>query len=596
MDGTSIDRQSGAFLGVERSLGGRRWRARGGDDRLALALAQRLDLPEPVARVLAGRGVPLEEAASFLDPTLRALLPDPLHLRDMEKAAKRIAAAVMAAEPIAVFGDYDVDGATSAALLKLFGAAVGLPVRLYIPDRIAEGYGPNLPALLRLGAEGIRLIVTVDCGTLAFEPLEGAAAAGIEVIVVDHHQAEPLLPRALAVINPNRLDETSPHRQLAAVGVTFLLVVAVNRLLREAGWYGARAEPDLMRWIDLVALGTVCDVVPLTGVNRALVRQGLKIMARRGNLGLRALADVAGLDEAPSAYHLGFILGPRVNAGGRVGEADLGARLLTTADPAEAAQLAERLDRHNLERRAIEAALLEDAIARVETEGAAGPIIVAAGEGWHPGVIGIIASRLKERYNRPALVVALKDGMGKGSGRSVPGVDLGAAVIAARQAGLLVNGGGHAMAAGLTVEAHKLPALEAFLAERIGGEIAAKGTAPGLSLDGALTLQAACRPLIDMLERLQPYGAGNAEPLFVLRDATALRADVVGEGHVRCILGDAAGTRLKAIAFRSLDTPLGQALLRKPASPLHLAGRLRADGWAGPEGVQFVIEDGAHPV
>ena len=585
-----------AFLGVERSLGGRRWRVRGNDDRLALALAQRLALPEPVARVLAGRGIGLEEVESFLNPTLRLLLPDPFHLRDMAKAAERFAAAIMSGEQIAVFGDYDVDGATSAALLKHFCAALGVPIRVYIPDRLTEGYGPNAPALLRLRAEGNRLVITVDCGTLAFEPLDVAAEAGIDVIVVDHHQAEPRLPRAAAVVNPNRIDETSPHRQLAAVGVAFLLVVAVNRLLREAGWYRMRCEPDLMQWIDLVALGTVCDVVPLTGVNRALVRQGLKVMARRANPGLKALADLARIDEPPTAYHLGFLLGPRVNAGGRVGEADLGARLLTTPDAAEAMQLAQRLDGYNLERQGIEARVLEEATALVEAETERKPIVFVAGEGWHPGVIGIVASRLKERYNRPAFVVALEGGMGRGSGRSVAGVDLGAAVIAAKQAGLLVNGGGHVMAAGLTLAADKLQVLGDFLARRIGGEIEAKGIVPSLALDGALSLAAANRPLIDMLDRLQPYGAGNAEPVFVLRDATAVRADVVGTGHVRCILGDAAGGRLKAIAFRSVETPLGQALLRRPAAPLHLAGRLRADGWTGPEGVQFIIEDGAETV
>jgi len=439
-----------AFLGVERSLLGRRWRQRAADDRAALTLAQRLSLPEPIARVLAGRGIGAAEAEDFLNPTLRALLPDPLHLRDMAAAAARIAAAVMSGEPIAVFGDYDVDGATSAALLERFFAAAGVPIRVYIPDRLREGYGPNAPALLRLRAEGVGLVITVDCGTAAFEPLAAAAEAGLDVIVVDHHVAEPRLPRAAAVINPSRLDEESPHRQLAAVGVAFLLVVAVNRALREAGWYRLRCQPDLMQWLDLVALGTVCDVVPLTGVNRALVTQGLKVMARRANPGLAALADVSRLDERPNAYHLGFLLGPRVNAGGRVGEADLGVRLLTTPDPGEARALAERLDGYNQERQAIEARVLAEAIAAVEGA-TAGSLAFATAPGWHPGVIGIVASRLKERYNRPAFVVALDGGIGKGSGRSVNGVDMGAAVIAAKQAGLLINGGGHAMAAGLTV-------------------------------------------------------------------------------------------------------------------------------------------------
>lgn len=585
-------RPAQAFLGVERSLLGRRWRERPADDRATLALAQRFSLPEPVARALVARGIGLDDVDDFLNPTLRGLLPDPFHLRGMDIAARRVADAVMSGEPIGVFGDYDVDGATSSALLKHFFAAVGAPIRIYIPDRLKEGYGPNASALLRLKAEGIRLIVTVDCGTSAFEPLETAAEAGLDVIVVDHHVAEPKLPRALAVVNPNRFDEESPHRQLAAVGVAFLLAVAANKLLREAGWYRMRCEPDLMQWLDIVALGTVCDVVPLTGVNRALVTQGLKVMARRANPGLVALADVARIDERPNAYHLGFLLGPRVNAGGRVGEADLGARLLTTPDPGEARSLAKRLDDYNLERQAIEAEVLQAAIDRVEGM-PSGAIVFAASKGWHPGVIGIVASRLKDRYNRPTFVVALEGGVGKGSGRSISGVDMGSAVIAAKQAGLLVNGGGHAMAAGLTVNAERVEALHAFLDERIGSEIAEKRIVPTLSVDAALSLSAAKRPLVELLERLQPFGSGNAEPSFVVRDATVVRADVVGTGHVRVILSDAMGGRLKAIAFRSLDTELGRALLAKPTVPLHLAGHLRADSWAGPDGVQFIIDDGA---
>ena len=581
-----------AFLGVEHSLLGRRWRQRARDDRAALVLAQRLAVPEPVARVLAGRGVGVSEAESFLNPTLRAFLPEPLHLRDMAAAAARITAAVTAGEPIGVFGDYDVDGATSAALLARFFAAVSAPIRVYIPDRLREGYGPNASALLRLYSEGVRLVITVDCGTAAFAPLETAAESGLDVIVVDHHIAEPRLPRAVAVINPNRLDEDSPHRQLAAVGVAFLLVVAVNRSLREVGWYRTRSEPDLMQWLDLVALGTVCDVVPLIGLNRALVTQGLKVMARRANPGLAALADVSRLEARANAYHLGFLLGPRVNAGGRVGEADLGVRLLTTPDPAEAAAIARRLDGYNQERQALEAAVLEEAIAAIE--GAArGSLVFAAAQRWHPGVIGIVASRLKERFNRPAFVVALDGGIGRGSGRSVSGVDMGAAVIAAKQAGLLINGGGHAMAAGLTVAADRVTALHDFLEARIGAEIAEKEIVPTLTLDGALELAAANRALVELLARLEPYGVGNAEPVFAVRGARAVRSEVAGSGHVRCILADAAGGRLKAIAFRSLETPLGQALLRTSAVPLHVAGHLRADSWAGPDGVQLVIEDAA---
>jgi single-stranded-DNA-specific exonuclease len=449
--------------------------------------------------------------------------------------------------------------------------------------------------MLRLKAEGARVVVTVDCGTVAFEPLAEAAAAGLDVVVIDHHAAEPRLPHACAVINPNRLDETSPHRQLAAVGVTFLLVVALNRALREAGWYArhGRPEPDLLRLLDLVALGTVCDVVPLTGLNRVLVAQGLKVMAWRGNAGIAALCDVARLDERPDAWHVGFILGPRVNAGGRVGEPDLGARLLATDDPGEAVEAAQRLDAYNAERQAIEQEVLAEAVARVEAEGPRDGFVFVAGAGWHPGVIGIVASRLKERFHLPAMVVALDGEMGKGSGRSVPGVDLGATVIAARQAGLLVNGGGHPMAAGLTVEAARVAELRLFLEARLARQIAVTGYRPALGLDGALLPGAATVELARALAPLGPFGVGNAEPRFAVPAARIVKAEVVGQDHVRCIMTAADGGRLKAVAFRALDTPLGRALLQAGALPLHVAGRLRLDGWAGVDAVQMLIEDAA---
>jgi single-stranded-DNA-specific exonuclease len=584
-----------SFLGVERSLTGRRWRARLTDDRAALALAQRLGVPEIVGRVLAARGVALDDADDFLNPTLRRLLPDPASLRDMDKAAARLVRAVTGGEQIAVFGDYDVDGATSSALLARFFAAVGVPLRIYIPDRLAEGYGPNAPALLRLHEEGIGLVVTVDCGITAFEPLEAAAQTGLDVIVVDHHVAEPRLPAAAAVVNPNRLDDDSSQGQLAAVGVVFLLAVAVNRDLRAAGWYGAgRAEPDLLQWLDLVALGTVCDQVPLVGLNRALVAQGLRVMARRGNAGLAALADVGRVQERPGAYHLGFVIGPRVNAGGRVGEAVLGAQLLATADVAEAAQLAERLDGYNRERQVIEAAVLEAALAQTEAgDAAAGPVVFAVGDDWHPGVIGIVASRLTERFNRPACVVSLAGGVGKGSGRSVPGVALGPAVIAARQAGLLVNGGGHAMAAGFTVAPERLPALRDFLAERFADQVPADGLVPSLAIDAALQPTAATPELLALLEQAGPYGAGHPTPRFAVSAARITHAAVVGEHHVRCVLTGAGGGRLNAIAFRAMDGALGPALLQSGGLPLHLAGRLRPDNWRGRDGVQLIVEDAA---
>lgn len=586
------------LLGVESSLTGKRWESRLTDERAGLTLAQRLDLPEVVGRLLAARGVGPEQAELFLAPTLRDLLPNPSSLQDMDKAAQRLAEAVERGERIAVFGDYDVDGATSSALLRRFLRHLGQEPRVYIPDRIAEGYGPNAPALRRLAGEGAKLVITVDCGITAFEALEAARDAGLESIVVDHHAAEPRLPPAAAVVNPNRLDDGSGLGQLAAVGVTFLLLVALNRALRERGWYAkaGRSEPDLLALLDLVALGTVCDVVPLTGLNRAFVAQGLKVMGQRRNPGLRALADVAGIDEAPGTYHAGFLLGPRVNAGGRVGQAPLGADLLATEDLALAANIARQLDAYNAERKEIEAAVLDQALLQVETEGAPEGLVFAASEGWHAGVIGIVASRLKERYNLPALVVALEDGIGKGSARSVPGVDLGAAVIAARQAGLLINGGGHPMAAGLTVAAEQAGELRAFLCARLGETLRKLDYVPALGIDSALSVAGANSELLEHLERLAPYGTANAEPRFALPEAKVVESAVVGENHVRCTLAGAdGGPRLRAIAFRALDTPLGEALLKPRGLPLHVAGKLRADSWRGGGAVQFLIDDAARP-
>ena len=582
-------------LDVARSVSGRHWRLRPAPEREVKALVEAHELPELVCRVLVGRGVSGEDAESFLNPTLRALLPDPAHLRDMDRAAGRLAVAVMAGETIGIFGDYDVDGATSAALLIRFFRAVGAPTLVHIPDRAREGYGPNLPALEGLKARGARCVVTVDCGTTAFDVVERAKAAGLDVIVVDHHIAEPRLPAAFALINPNRVDEDSPHRQLAAVGVAYLLVVALNRALRLKGWYATRPEPDLLSWLDLVALGTVADVVPLTGLNRALVAQGLKVMARRGNLGLATLADIARIDSRPSAYHLGFVFGPRINAGGRVGQSDLGVRLLGTEDADEAAALAMRLDALNGERQAIEAAVLEAAIEQVETRGIGNaPLVVAAAEGWHQGVIGIVASRLKERFGRPAAVVAIEGALGKGSCRSIPGVDIGAAITAARQAGLLINGGGHAMAAGFTVEAERIVALAGFLMERCAPDASrAMDAASSLSLDGILAPEGATLDLVRALDRLAPFGTGNAEPRFALANTRVLRAEIVGNGHVKCLVASAGPSRLKAIAFRSGSEPLGAALLARQGGTLHLVGRLRLNRWQERDDVEFHIDDAA---
>lgn len=593
MDGSADPR---GFLGVERSLRGLRWRERGGDARLGLTLAQRLGVPEIVGRILAGRGVAESEAERYLMPMLRDALPDPLSFKGMAEAVARLVDAVRNGETIAIFGDYDVDGATSSALLKRFLESAGGKVRVYIPDRQREGYGPNAPALLKLKAEGAAVAITVDCGVTAFAPLTAAAEAGLDVIVVDHHVAEPALPCALAVINPNRLDESGAYGNLAAVGVAFLLAIAINRALRQAGHYASRAEPDLMTLLDLVALGTVCDVVPLTGLNRALVAQGLKMMRQRSNIGLAALADTARLAERIDAYHAGFILGPRVNAGGRVGAADLGTRLLSTDDAVEARQIAVELDRLNDERRQIEARVLDEAIAEVEAAEDKAPLIFVAKQGWHAGVIGIVASRLKERYGRPALVATIDNGIAKGSGRSIGGVALGAAIIAARQAGLLVNGGGHAMAAGFTVETGKLGALRDFLAAHIAEVLGGQKPVAELGVDGALACAAATPDFAALIERMAPFGTGNAEPRFAFANLRVLRATLVGkeQSHVSCVLGDGAGMgRLKAIAFRAVESALGPALLRSQGAGFHIAGHVRADNWQGREGVQLLIDDAA---
>ncbi len=583
-----------AFLGVERSASGKRWELRPVDERLAAAISQSRGLPDIVGRAIAGRGIGLEDIEGFLNPSLRDQMPDPMHLRGMEEGISRLLRAIRNGEKVAVFGDYDVDGATSSALFRRYFAALGMPLQVYIPDRIAEGYGPNAPALLKLHRDGVKLVITVDCGITAFDPLAAAKEAGLDVIVVDHHAAEPRLPAASAVINPNRLDDDSPHGYLAAAGVTFLVLVGLNRALREAGWFKQRREPDLRQLLDIVALGTVADVVALRGLNRVLTAQGLKVLAQRRNIGLRALADIAGMDEMPGTYHLGFLLGPRINAGGRVGEPSLGADLLSTEDEGAAREIARRLDGYNAERKQIESQCLEQAIDIAENRGVGEHLVYVGAEGWHPGVIGIVAGRLKERYNRPACVVAFENGVGKGSGRSVEGVDLGAHVIAARQSDLLMNGGGHKMAAGFTVAEGESEAFAAFLEERISAELAGEPIRPRLSLDGGLSVSGATLDLIASLESLAPFGMGNAEPRFALPNARIAHADVVGTDHVRCRIAGEGGASLKAIAFRCADQEMGALLLSaRGGAPVHLAGRLRVDRWQGREQPQLMIDDAA---
>jgi len=573
-----------AFLNVETSLTGRRWRGPDAEvDRLAEAMAQATRLPLSLCASLAARGVGAQDAVAFLAPHLRDLLPDPLLLRDMGRAAARLRAAVTGRQRIAVFADYDVDGGASAALLIIWLRAFGRQATLYIPDRIDEGYGPNVAAMAGLGAAH-DLIVCVDCGTLSHEPI---AAAGCDVVVLDHHLGAETLPPALAVVNPNRQDEDGSLGHLCAAGVVFLLLVEANRQLRGDGVQG----PDLMAMLDLVALATVADVAPLIGVNRALVRQGLKVMARRDRVGLRALADVARMDQAPNTYALGFLLGPRVNAGGRIGAADLGARLLATDDPHEAVALAQRLDALNTERRDIEARVRELALAQATERGLDGPLVWAAGAGWHPGVVGIVAARLKEAAHRPAVVIGVEDGIGKGSARSVSGVDLGAAVQRLAAEGLLIKGGGHRMAAGLTVAEDRIEAAMARLADLLAKQGAGAGGREDFRIDSILMPGAATPALVDQIESAGPFGASAPAPRFAFADqmVTARR---IGETHLRVNFGGSV-ERVEAIAFGAFDSQIGPALLDAGHQRFHLAGRLEINHWNGRSKVQMRLEDAA---
>ncbi|SFR41868.1 single-stranded-DNA-specific exonuclease RecJ [Litoreibacter janthinus] len=575
-----------AFLGVERSLTGRRWIGLSLEqDRLAEAMAQQTGLPRPLCATLARLGVQIDEAEGYLTPALRDLLPDPSVLKDMDVAATRVATAVRKKERIAVFADYDVDGGASAALLIVWLRDMGLRATLYIPDRIDEGYGPNAPAMASLAAEH-DLVICVDCGTLSHDAL--AAAVGADVIVLDHHLGGETLPPAIAVVNPNRQDEDGSLAHLCAAGVVFLLLVAVNRLMR-----AERGVPDLMAMLDLVALATVADVAPLVGVNRALVRQGLKVMAGRQRLGLRILSDVARMDTAPTAYHLGFLLGPRINAGGRIGAADLGARLLSTDQEAEAQALAERLDLLNTERREIETAVREAALMQAEERGLDAPLVWAAGEGWHPGVVGIVAARLKEASNRPAVVIGLEGDEGKGSARSVTGIDLGAQIQRLAAEGLLIKGGGHKMAAGLTVARDQLEPAMARLTEMMEKQGAGLLGPSDLRLDGIMMPAAASVELIELIEQAGPFGAGAAGPRFVFPDQVIKFTKPVGEGHLKISFGDGGPVKLDAIAFGAFNSDLGPTLEAHAGRRFHLAGRVEINTWQGRRSAQLRLEDAA---
>jgi single-stranded-DNA-specific exonuclease len=583
-----------AALNITRSIVGQPWHWRGTSTDGRDPGFQPDDL---VTQLLISRGCPREQVEQYRNPTIRAFMPDPSLFRDMDRAAERLADAVQAGEQVTIFGDYDVDGATSAALLVRLLGDLGLPAGSYIPDRLMEGYGPSGEALVRLASQGASLIVTVDCGAQAFEALAMARDAGVDVVVVDHHKCAAALPAAFALVNPNRLDESdegATHGHLAAVGVAFLLGAALLRTLRGRGWFDRRAEPRIMDLLDLVALGTVADVAQLRGLNRAFVAQGLKVMAGRRNIGLAALITASRLSRAPLCHDLGFALGPRINAGGRVGRSDLGVRLLTTQDPQEAATIAAELDRLNEERRTIEAQVQEAAEQLADAQHNRAVALVS-GEGWHPGVIGIVAGRLKERLGRPAIVIALDEtGVGKGSGRSIAGVDLGAAVLAAKDEGLLVAGGGHAMAAGLTVAPGGVDALAEFLDARLAADVGRATGERSLLIDAVLSPRGVNPDFVAAIDAGGPYGMGWPAPRIATGPVRMIRADIVGTNHVRAIVAGEDGQSIKTVAFRQAETPLGQALLGAPRDRrLWLAGRAKIDDWGARPAAELHVEDAA---
>ncbi|HEY5412879.1 MAG TPA: single-stranded-DNA-specific exonuclease RecJ [Caulobacteraceae bacterium] len=590
--------QMSGFLGVARSLSGRLWLQRPADSETVRQHQLKHGLSEPLARALAARRIGPEGAEPYLNPTLKAQFPDPSSFLDMDRAAEILVDALESGRSAAVFADYDVDGASSAALLVRWFRAMGAELAIYVPDRMTEGYGPSAAAFGRLKDQGVELVVTVDCGAAAHEPIAAAAELGLDVVVIDHHIMHGDSPPAAAVVNPNRPGCNSGQGMLAAAGVTFVLLAALNREARRRGLFAERSEPDIRQWLDLAALGAVCDVTQLTGFNRALTAQGLKVMSGWANPGLKALLAVAGSKPSPATvFHAGFILGPRINAGGRIGRSDLGARLLSTDDPEEAMALAEELDALNASRKEVERLVFEEAVAAIEQSGAASdPVLVVAREGWHPGVVGIVAGRLRERHRRPAIVIGLDPAtrIGKGSGRSQPGVDLGRAIISAFEADLLLAGGGHAMAAGLTIRADGVDALRSFLCERLESDFAISAAADAVEIDALVSPGGADRQLLEDFQRLAPFGPGNPEPVFALGDVLIAQPLAMRGGHIRCILSDGAGGRLKAIAWRAQDTELGRRLMAGQGA-LHVVGRLKPDDYMGREGVQFEIEDAADP-
>jgi len=586
------------YLGVTRSLTGRRWRERPADPDIVRRHQLSLGLTEPLARALASRGIADGGGENYLNPTLKALFPDPSSFLDMDRAATILVDALERNRPVTVFADYDVDGASSAAQLVRWFRVMGKDLPIYVPDRVIEGYGPSPAAFRRIKAEGAELVVTVDCGAAAYEALACAAEIGLEVVVIDHHLMREAIPPAAALVNPNRPGCASGQGVLAAAGVTFVLLAALNREARRRGLFGDRSEPDLRQWLDLAALGAICDVTQLVGFNRALTTQGLKVMSAWRNPGLKALMDVAKGQGEATTFHAGFILGPRINAGGRIGRADLGARLLSTDDPQEAHTLALELDALNAARKEVEREVVEAAVRIIEHESnqADAPMLLVAADDWHPGVIGIVAGRLRERYRKPVVVVGVDRAanVGKGSGRSQPGVNLGRAVQAAFDEGLLLAGGGHAMAAGLTVRPDAIPELREFLCERLALETGVAAAEDAIDVDALVTTRGADRALLADFQRLAPFGPGNPEPTFALADVRLERPMALRGGHVRVTLADGSGGKLKAVAWRAEDTELGRRLMAEGGA-IHVAGRLKADNWQGREAVEMEIEDVADP-
>ncbi|MES2961013.1 MAG: single-stranded-DNA-specific exonuclease RecJ [Pseudomonadota bacterium] len=586
------------------SILGLNWQQKTFDERHASTIYQRFQLSEVLSNLLSSREISLDEIENFLEPKIKTALPNPFELGDMDKAVAHVIEAVKKNKKITIFADYDVDGATSAATLKRFFREVGIDVGIYIPDRVLEGYGPNSQALLNLKKNGTDLVITVDCGTVAFKPLEDAAAVGLEIIVIDHHLGVLEKPDAIAVINPNLLNEIFPHKNLCAAGVSFLFAVAINKKLREENYYAQRKEPNLLNLLDLVALGTVCDVMSLTGLNRAFVSAGLKILKQRKNLGLREICDLAGLDEEPSAYHLGFIIGPRINAGGRVGKSDLGARILSSEDEGEVKEIAAQLEILNKQRKEIEVQVLEEAVKALES-GVGGfkttdPVIFAVSKYWHQGVIGIVASRLKDLYNKPVAVIAIDDEgkKGKASCRSISGIDFGGEILKARLEGLLLEGGGHAMAGGFSVLPEKISELHQFFNQNLGEKIMELSAHKKMEFDIALDLPQVNIELLKELSKLEPFGVGNARPKFILRDVQKVKANIIGKTgeHISGIFCTKSAVgftgQIQAVAFRSTNTPLGEILLDpKFTKPLNLVGTLNINSWMGVEKVQMLIED-----